>query len=190
MAPLLLPNSCLEIGAKVVSNFEHEMFASLKATLQLTLNFPVVESPLWNQLAGSFWISTIANKHIFHTFGINFWSHFVKYESVSFATKNPQMICCGYLPAPCFFWRHPFNYVTRASSSQVCRCIDGLCPILQADVLVMKHRPSYFYNNSIEAFSYAIMLWCVRGWLLMLDPMCLYIFLKFTWHILPSITTS
>jgi hypothetical protein len=30
--PWLLPNSYLEIGVKVASNFEHEMFASLKTT--------------------------------------------------------------------------------------------------------------------------------------------------------------
>jgi hypothetical protein len=44
MAPLLLPNFYLEIGAKVTSNFEHEMIALLEATLWLTLNFPIVES--------------------------------------------------------------------------------------------------------------------------------------------------
>jgi hypothetical protein len=33
MAPLLLPNSYIEIGVKVASNFEHEMFASLKTTV-------------------------------------------------------------------------------------------------------------------------------------------------------------
>ncbi len=44
MAPLLLPNSYLEIGVKVASNFEHEMFASLKTTSRLTLSFLVVKS--------------------------------------------------------------------------------------------------------------------------------------------------
>ncbi len=44
MAPLLLPNSYFEIGAKVASNFEHEMFVSLKTTLRLTLSFPIVKS--------------------------------------------------------------------------------------------------------------------------------------------------
>jgi hypothetical protein len=45
MAHEFLPNTYLEIGAKVASNFELEIFASLILTTSLlTLSFPIAKS--------------------------------------------------------------------------------------------------------------------------------------------------